>query len=111
VTGQLIADDELPHLVDTALLPVLTSQMRGGVLGGNAVPHFVRGITKQRYPNIWSGGPVPNLERGSTTVGRCSVYILYGASGAAWYRFRSYARVPASGPGHASGVPVRADPK
>jgi hypothetical protein len=36
----------------------------GGVMGGNAVPHFVRGITKQRYPNIWGGGPVPNVVAG-----------------------------------------------
>jgi hypothetical protein len=36
----------------------------GGLLAGNAVPHFVRGITKQRYPNIWGGGPIPNLVAG-----------------------------------------------
>jgi hypothetical protein len=29
----------------------------GGVLGGNAIPHFIRGITRQRYPNVWGGGP------------------------------------------------------
>ena len=36
----------------------------GGVLGGNAIPHFVRGITKQRYPNALGGGPVPNVVAG-----------------------------------------------
>jgi hypothetical protein len=36
----------------------------GGMLGGNAVPHFVRGITKQRYPNLWGGGPIPNVVAG-----------------------------------------------
>jgi hypothetical protein len=36
----------------------------GGVLGGNAIPHFVRGITKERYPNAWGGGPVPNVVAG-----------------------------------------------
>lgn len=33
----------------------------GGVLAGNAIPHFVRGITKRPYPNVWGNGPVPNL--------------------------------------------------
>lgn len=36
----------------------------GGALAGNAVPHFVRGITRQRYPNIWGGGPIPNVIAG-----------------------------------------------
>jgi hypothetical protein len=36
----------------------------GGLLAGNAVPHFVRGITKQRYPNLWGGGPIPNVVAG-----------------------------------------------
>jgi hypothetical protein len=36
----------------------------GGVLGGNAIPHFIRGITRQRYPNVWGGGPVPNVVAG-----------------------------------------------
>jgi hypothetical protein len=36
----------------------------GGVLGGNAIPHFARGITKQRYPNLWGGGPIPNVVAG-----------------------------------------------
>ena len=36
----------------------------GGLLAGNAVPHFVRGITKQRYPNLWGGGPLPNVISG-----------------------------------------------
>ncbi|OBI67807.1 hypothetical protein [Mycobacterium sp. E796] len=36
----------------------------GGLLGGNAIPHFIRGITKQRYPNAWGGGPIPNVVAG-----------------------------------------------
>ncbi|MFB4317166.1 hypothetical protein [Actinomadura sp. 21ATH] len=36
----------------------------GGVMGGNAVPHFVRGITRRRYPNLMGSGPVPNLVAG-----------------------------------------------
>lgn len=35
-----------------------------GVVGGNALPHFLRGITKRRYPNLTGNGPVPNLVAG-----------------------------------------------
>ncbi len=35
-----------------------------GVLGGNAVPHFVKGITKERYPCVLGNGPVPNFVAG-----------------------------------------------
>ncbi|WP_433240718.1 hypothetical protein [Actinomadura nitritigenes] len=36
----------------------------GGVVGGNALPHFVRGITRERYPNLTGNGPLPNLVGG-----------------------------------------------
>ena len=32
-----------------------------GVLGGNAIPHTVKGMTKERYPCALGNGPVPNL--------------------------------------------------
>jgi hypothetical protein len=35
-----------------------------GVLFGNGLPHFVRGITKERYPSALGGGPIPNLIAG-----------------------------------------------
>jgi multisubunit Na+/H+ antiporter MnhB subunit len=35
-----------------------------GVFGGNAVPHFVKGITKEPYPNLFGNSPVPNLIAG-----------------------------------------------
>ena len=35
-----------------------------GVMGGNAIPHFVKGITKETYPNLLGNGPVPNLVAG-----------------------------------------------
>ncbi|WP_067698986.1 hypothetical protein [Nocardia jejuensis] len=44
--------------------PALTLGFLGGLMAGNAVPHFVRGITKQRYPTVWGGGPIPNLIAG-----------------------------------------------
>ncbi|MFV2171979.1 hypothetical protein ACFHW2_15510 [Actinomadura sp. LOL_016] len=36
----------------------------GGVMGGNAVPHFVRGITRRSYPCALGNGPIPNLVAG-----------------------------------------------
>ncbi|TVT52480.1 hypothetical protein FNH05_12895 [Amycolatopsis rhizosphaerae] len=35
-----------------------------GVLAGNAFPHFVRGITRRRYPSVMGNGPVPNFVAG-----------------------------------------------
>ncbi len=35
-----------------------------GLFGANAVPHFVKGITKSSYPMIFSNRPVPNLVAG-----------------------------------------------
>lgn len=36
----------------------------GGVMGGNAFPHFARGITKRRYPSGLGNGPVTNFVAG-----------------------------------------------
>jgi hypothetical protein len=36
----------------------------GGVLGGNALPHFLRGITRRRYPSALGNGPIPNFVAG-----------------------------------------------
>ncbi|OLT23894.1 hypothetical protein BJF79_14165 [Actinomadura sp. CNU-125] len=36
----------------------------GGVMGGNALPHFVRGITRRSYPCTLGNGPIPNLVAG-----------------------------------------------
>lgn len=35
-----------------------------GLFFGNGLPHFIRGITKERYPCIFGGGPIPNLFAG-----------------------------------------------
>jgi hypothetical protein len=32
-----------------------------GVLLGNGIPHFVKGITKESYPSVLGNSPVPNL--------------------------------------------------
>lgn len=36
----------------------------GGVIAGNGLPHFLRGITRRRYPCAFGNGPIPNLVAG-----------------------------------------------
>src|SRR5262249_43227643 len=40
-----------------------------GVFFGNGIPHFVKGITKERYPCVFGGGPMPNLLAGWLSLG------------------------------------------
>ena len=35
-----------------------------GLIGANGVPHFVKGITRERYPCMLVNSPVPNLIAG-----------------------------------------------
>lgn len=39
-----------------------------GLMIGNGIPHFIKGITKERYPCAFGGGPVPNLVAGWTGI-------------------------------------------
>ncbi|MFI7468800.1 hypothetical protein [Nonomuraea sp. NPDC049646] len=36
----------------------------GSLVAGNGLPHFIRGITRRRYPSALGNGPVPNLVAG-----------------------------------------------
>jgi len=42
----------------------ITLSFLGGLVAGNALPHFIRGITKRPYPNVMGNGPLPNLISG-----------------------------------------------
>lgn len=42
----------------------VTLSLVAGVLGGNGLPHFIRGITRRRYPCALGNGPIPNLIAG-----------------------------------------------
>src|SRR5258708_38262780 len=46
-----------------------------GLMGGNAIPHFVKGITKETYPNMLGNSPVPNLEADWTALVITSLLI------------------------------------
>ncbi|MFI6320054.1 hypothetical protein ACIBG8_21135 [Nonomuraea sp. NPDC050556] len=35
-----------------------------GLVGANSVPHFVKGITRERYPTVFGDSPVTNLVAG-----------------------------------------------
>ena len=35
-----------------------------GLLIGNGLPHFIKGITREPYPTVFGSGPVPNLVAG-----------------------------------------------
>jgi hypothetical protein len=35
-----------------------------GALAGNGFPHFVKGITKERFPSVFGGAPVVNFVLG-----------------------------------------------
>lgn len=32
-----------------------------GVFAANATPHFIKGITHERFPTPFGGGPIPNF--------------------------------------------------
>jgi hypothetical protein len=42
----------------------ISLSLLAGLLGGNALPHFMRGITKRRYPSMLGNGPIPNFLAG-----------------------------------------------
>lgn len=44
----------------------------GGLLAGNAFPHFTRGITKRDYPSALGNGPVANF------LGGWVLFVLAG---------------------------------
>jgi apolipoprotein N-acyltransferase len=46
-------------MLQTTLLSLLA-----GAMGANSTPHFVKGITKETYPNVFGGSPVSNLVAG-----------------------------------------------
>ena len=63
-----------------------------GVLFGNGIPHFVRGITKENYPCMLGNSPAPNLIAGWLS------FVLVGLV-ARWIdldRFRDVALIGAS---------------
>jgi hypothetical protein len=46
------------------MIRTLVLSFIAGVLGANALPHFLRGIIKRSYPNRLGNSPVPNYLSG-----------------------------------------------
>jgi CDP-diglyceride synthetase len=44
--------------------PTTLLSLLAGAMGANSTPHFVKGITKETYPNVFGGSPVSNLVGG-----------------------------------------------
>jgi len=43
-------------MLESVILSFLT-----GIIFGNGIPHFVRGITKERYPSMFGNSPLQIL--------------------------------------------------
>lgn len=62
-----------------------------GVLGGNGLPHFIKGITHEAYPNVFGGSPVSNFLAGwiGLVVAVTLLYLAHPGS----HPFASFAAV------------------
>jgi uncharacterized membrane protein YdcZ (DUF606 family) len=49
-----------------------------GMMGGNAIPHFIKGITKENYPNVLGNSAVPNFVSGWAAF-VITVLLVHGA--------------------------------
>lgn len=47
-----------------------------GLLLGNGLPHFLMGITRRPYPNVFGDGPVPNVLGGWVQLAAASGLVL-----------------------------------
>jgi len=47
------------------------------LVGGNGIPHFVKGITKESYPMVFSNAPIPNLIVGWLSFIIASVLVYF----------------------------------
>ena len=48
------------------------------LVAGNGIPHFVKGITRESYPMVFSNKPVPNLIVGWLSFIIASVLVYFG---------------------------------
>lgn len=58
---------------------IVTSSLTflAAVVAGNGIPHFVKGITKESYPMVFSNRPVPNLIVGWLSFIIASVLVYF----------------------------------
>lgn len=52
-----------------------------GLMGGNIVPHFVKGITRESYPTVFGNSPVPNFVAGWTGLLLTALFVYWAYVG------------------------------
>ena len=64
------------------MLQVLVLAFFAGVLGANATPHFVKGITKEPFPSLLGPSPLVNVVAGWAMLALAVVLIELADAGA-----------------------------
>ncbi|RKN04851.1 hypothetical protein [Streptomyces radicis] len=67
--------------------PGFLLSLLAGVLAANATPHFIRGITKKRFPTPFGDGPLINLVAGwamyvAASTGVLAMGVFHATTGA-----------------------------
>lgn len=48
-----------------------------GLLGGNTIPHFIKGITKENYPTVFGNNSIPNFIVGWAGLNVTCILVYY----------------------------------
>lgn len=54
----------------------ITLGLLAGLILGNGIPHFIKGITNDRYPTVFGSGPIVNFLGGSISIGIAALLLL-----------------------------------
>lgn len=58
------------------MIQALTLGLLAGLILGNGVPHFIKGITNDRYPTVFGSGPVVNFIGGWVSIGVAALLLV-----------------------------------
>lgn len=58
------------------MIQAITLGLLAGLMIGNGVPHFIKGIAAERYPNVLGSGPVTNVVSGWAALGIGVLFLL-----------------------------------
>ncbi|RZU73148.1 hypothetical protein EV384_1547 [Micromonospora kangleipakensis] len=59
------------------MVPTLLLTLLAGLLAGNAVPHLVKGLTRERFPTPFGGSPVVNVVAGWAMVNLAGLHPVW----------------------------------
>lgn len=71
------------------MLATILLSFLAGAFGGNAFPHFVKGITHDVYPNVFGGSPLSNFLAGWFGFVITAVFVYLARPGS--HPFASFA--------------------